>query len=149
MNIYEVPKDYDFLYWSTPADEMNKIGEISDRRSFEWSLSLSEEERKKMPEMAEVIPSQFFAALSLQVTKALHLLITEHDFDFDRLSGIFIQRVNEIESGTDVLFIVGVATSQLKYIVTPYDIGERMHSTIGAKLIGTYKMSQEETQFVH
>ena len=149
MYVYQVADDYDFLYWSSPLDELTKIESISDRRAFEWSLSASEQERARMPEMANVIPAQFFSALSLQVAQSVHLLISGHGFDFERMSGLWVQRVNELEAGPDVLFIIGISTKDKKYVVTPIEMTGRFHSTMSAVLLSDSTAEVSTGELVH
>lgn len=149
MYVYQVAADYDFLYWSTPLDELTKIESVSDRRAFEWSLSSPDEERQKMPEMANVIPAQFFSAMALQVGQSIHELIQNHGFQFDRMSGLWVQRVNELEAGPDILFIVGIATSTKRYIVTPIEMTGRFHASMSAVLLTGPSAEINSGEMVH
>ncbi len=143
MYIYKVADDYDFLYWGTPLSELEQIESVSDRRAHEWAMELEDKEKFKLAEVSSVIPAQFFAALSLQVTQSIHILITEHGFDFDRLSGIYIQRINEIEAGTDISFVVGISSGLGNYVVCRYDRTGRLHPSIKAELIGSHLDASE------
>lgn len=138
MYVYKVAKDYDFMYWATPLDEISKIEEVAERRAYQWGLESKSDDNFSLDEIASVIPAQFFAALSLQVTSALSILIHEHNFDFDRLSGIYVQRVSEVEAGTDVSFIVGFSSGAGKFFVCRNNMEGRLHASVGAELIGAH-----------
>ena len=137
MYIYKVSSDYDFMYWSTPSEEMSLIESISNKRAKDWVFGSMGSEKVPLSQISSVIEAQFFATLSLQVTQAIHSLITDHGMDYEKLSGIYIQRVNEVESGTDLSFVIGVVCQNDKYVISAYDISERFHHSLEASLIGS------------
>jgi len=147
--LYKLPKDYTFVYWSTPLEELSRIEGISNKKTLEWSLSLPYEERGNMDRMSTIMPSQFFVSLSLQVSHAMHLLITTQQISVDKISGVYLQRLTEIESGPDLLFVVGVEVGEEKYAMTPIDMKERINPQLAAVLLGSFEGEEEPVELLH
>ena len=147
--LYKLPKDYTFVYWSTPLEELSRIEGISNKKALEWSLSLPYEERGNMDRMSTIMPSQFFVSLSLPVSHAMHLLITTQQISVDKISGVYLQRLTEIESGPDLLFVVGVEVGEEKYAMTPIDMKERINPQLAAVLLGSFEGEEEPVELLH
>ena len=147
--LYKLPKDYTFVYWSTPVEELTRIESISNKKTLEWSLSLPYEERNRMDSMSTVMPSQFFVSLSLQVSHAMHLLITNQNISVDKISGVYLQRITEIESGPDLLFVIGVEIGEEKYVLTPIDMKERISRQLPVVLLGSFESEEEASELLH
>ena len=147
--IYKLPQDYSFLYWSTPAEELSRIEKISDRSTIEWSLSIPPDQKPDLQKVAGVIPAQFFAAAAMQVAYALNLLITNEAIDMGNISGLYLQRVTELECGPDLLFIIGVALGEEKYAITPVDMIDRISPQTSAMMIGSFDEVEKKEDLLH
>ena len=147
--LYKLPKDYSFMYWSTPSEEMSRVERISNKKTIDWSLAVPYEERGNLTQMSSVIPSQFFVSLSFQVTHALHILITNQSISIDKITGVYLQRITEIESGPDLLFVVGVEIGDDKYAVTPVDMKERISPELAAVILGSFESEEDNSGLLH
>ena len=147
--IYKLPADYSFMYWSTPAEELSRVEKLSEKRTFEWSLSIPADERINLERVAGVIPAQFFAASSMQVAHAIHLLTVNESLDIGGISGLYLQRLSELESGPELLFIVGIEVGPEKYAVTPVDMRDRISPQTSAMMLGSFDDLEPKDDFVH
>jgi hypothetical protein len=141
--IYRLPQKYDFSYWSSPLEDLQRIQRISKRRVNEWSLSVPEQERGDLYSMTSFLPTHYFATLSVAVSESLNSLIEDHGVEYSDLSGIFLQRIPEMEAGSDMMFILGFRFSDDKYAVTPVDMTDRLKIE-EAELLRTYEDPKEE-----
>jgi hypothetical protein len=141
--IYKLPEDYDFSYWSSPLEDLQRIQRISERRVHEWSITVPKEERAELSTVSSFVPTHYVATLSVAISESLNSLIYDHGVSYGDLSGIFIQRVPELEAGSDMLFILGMRFGSEKYAVTPMDMSERLKIE-NAVLLRTYEDQPEE-----
>tara|TARA_X000000950_G_C13908566_1_gene658028 strand:+ start:2029 stop:2445 length:417 start_codon:yes stop_codon:yes gene_type:complete len=123
------------MYWSTPAEELTRMNKISVKRSKEWQS----EDLETRGQFSAVIPSQFFAVMSIQTAQALHVLINEYAADFENIAGVYVQRLTEMDSGPEILINLGFVFGGVKYVITPIAYEERLHRECGAVLLGTHK----------
>lgn len=143
--IYKLPDDYDFSYWSTPIDDLSRMQSISDKRAYEWSLTATDEEKKEMTVVTSLIPTHYFVNLAVYLTQSLHYLVTEHAADFDALGALYLQRVPEIEAGQDHLFILGFDFHPEKFVVSPVDLSGRVSEDMEAELVATHQPEEESS----
>ena len=79
----------------------------------------------------------------------MHLLITTQQISVDKISGVYLQRLTEIESGPDLLFVVGVEVGEEKYAMTPIDMKERINPQLAAVLLGSFEGEEEPVELLH
>ena len=145
--IYRLPQKYDFSYWSSPLEDLQRIQRISERRVKEWSFNNSDQENVDLHSVISFVPTHYFATLSVAVSESLNSLIEDHGVEYADLSGIFLQRIPEMEAGSDMMFILGFRFGSDKYAVTPMDMTDRLKIE-EAELLRTYEEPKEE-EIIH
>jgi hypothetical protein len=137
--VYKLPDDYDFSYWSTPIDDLSRIQSISEKRAYEWSLTASVESKRDLKVVTSLLPTHYLLALSIAITKAVSILTNHLDLDMSDLSSLYLQRVPELEAGSEILFILGFACGSEKYAVSSVDLSNRINLEQEAELLGSYE----------
>ena len=149
MFVYSLPKEYRFDYWSTAQEEFLKIDQLSRDRVSEWSMSASQDEKSHWKDIHGIIPAQFLISLSVQVSQALHLLVEHDGAEVESITGIHLQRVPEVESNQEILFILGFSFGESKFFVSTINVSDRLHHELNAVLLGTYGEVYSKEETVH
>ena len=99
--------------------------------------------------LVNIIPAQFCASMSLQISHALQLCIQEFGAVFNSMDGIYIQRLPELESGPEILLVIGISFGADKYAITPTNFSDRFHKENMGTLLGSFHEESENTELVH
>ena len=137
--VYKLPDNYDFSYWSTPIDDLSRIQNISEKRAYEWSLTAPEETKKEMKVVTSLLPTHYLLALSIAITKAVSNLTSHLNLDMSDLKSLYLQRVPELEAGSEILFILGFECGSEKYAVSPVDLSNRINLEQEVEFLGSYE----------
>lgn len=140
MQIYKMPDDYSFMYWSTPVEELTRMNEISAKRAIDWNIENGG--AIGMEKVSAVIPSQFFAVMSIQTAQAIEILINDYNANFETIAGIYVQRITEVEAGPEILMLHGFVFGDTKYAITPIQYEDKMHKECGAILLGNHNLEE-------
>ena len=144
--VYKLPDNYDFSYWSTPIDDLSRIQNISEKRAYEWSLTAPEETKKEMKVVTSLLPTHYFLSLSVSVTEAVHSLDSDLNLDLSKLSGIYLQRIPELEAGSEILFILGFDCAEDKYCVSSVDLEGRINIEQEVEFLGVFNEEENNEE---
>jgi len=149
MQVYKLPEDYSFMYCQTPFDELCRMHAVSEKRATSFILTSENREGVNYDRLVNIIPAQFCASMSLQISHALQICIQEFGAVFNSMDGIYIQRLPELESGPEILLIIGISFGLDKYAVTPNNFSDRFHKENMGTLLGSFHEELDSQELIH
>ena len=87
--------------------------------------------------------------MSLQISHALQIVLQHYNAVFEEMDGIFLQRLPEIESGPEILLVIGLSFGRRKFAVTPVKFSDRFHKETDGTLLGSFHEEPEKKEFLH
>ena len=149
MEVYQLAQDYSFMYWQTPSEELTRMHSLSEKRATGYILAAEDGKELNYDRITNIIPAQFCAAMSLQISHALQIVLQHYNAVFEEMDGIFLQRLPEIESGPEILLVIGLSFGRRKFAVTPVKFSDRFHKETEGTFLGSFHEEPEKKEFLH